>query len=185
MLILKQYIARYSLKGLFVVLVEEYFGFLLRNFPGYEGFMLRHLLYRLTFKKLGKEPTIHTNVRINHSYEIRAGNYISINWGTLIDGRGGIEIGDYALIGPNVYIGSTNHVIEPTPGVPRALQGHTAQPVKIGTNTWIGANSMVCPGVTIGDNSIVAAGSVVTKDVPESVLVAGNPAIVKRSLTPA
>ena len=182
MLVLKKYLARYRFRDILTVLVEEYGGFFLRNFPGYEGILLRHLLYRCTFKSLGRGSTIHTNVRINHSYRITAGQYLNINWGTLIDGRGGIEIGDYALIGPGVYIGSTNHIINPTRGEPRALQNHTDQPVKIGSNTWIGANCMICPGVTIGDNSIVAAGSVVTRDVPPMVLAAGNPAKVKRQL---
>ena len=142
MLVLKKYLARYRFRDILTVLVEEYGGFFLRNFPGYEGILLRHLLYRCTFKSLGRGSTIHTNVRINHSYKITAGQYLNINWGTLIDGRGGIEIGDYALIGPGVYIGSTNHIVNPTRGEPRALQNHTDRPVRIGSNTWIGANCM-------------------------------------------
>lgn len=182
MLVLKKYLERYRFRDVLCVLFEEYGGFFLRNFPGYEGILLRHLFYRLAFRRLGPSSTIHTNVRFNHAYRITAGQHLNVNWGTLIDGRGGIEIGDYALIGPSVYIGSTNHVVNPTRGEPRALQGHTDKPVKIGSNTWIGANSMICPGVTIGDDSIVAAGSVVTKDVPPCVMVAGNPAVVKRQL---
>ena len=65
------------------------------------------------------------------------------------------------------------------------MVGHINEPVKIGSNVWIGANSVICPGVTIGNNAIIAAGSIVTKDIPQAVLVSGNPAIIKRELSVA
>lgn len=82
------------------------------------------------------------------------------------------------LIGPNVFIGSSNHIVSPVKNRPRIFLGHVPGPVKIGDNVWIGANAVICPGVSIGDNSVIGAGSVVTKDLPASVLAAGSPACV-------
>ena len=144
---------------------------------------MRGLIYKTLFKKLGRHPLIWHNVYITHCFNIQAGQYFAINWGTHIDGRGGIEIGDHVLIGPNVFIGSSNHAIVPRAGQPRIFLGHEPAPVKIGNNVWIGANTVICPGVTIGDDSVIAAGSVVNANLPSAVLAAGNPAVVKRPLS--
>jgi acetyltransferase-like isoleucine patch superfamily enzyme len=142
----------------------------------------RWLFYKLTFKKLGRNPLIYSNVFITHSYNISAGTNLAIGRGAHIDGRGGINMGDYILIGPNVFIGSSNHDISGNFTRPRLLVGHRSRPVKIGSNVWIGANAVVCPGVNIGRNSIIGASSVVTKDVPEGVMAVGNPAKVIKDL---
>lgn len=76
------------------------------------------------------------------------------------------------MIGPNVGIYTAGHSIQPKD---RNKRGY-AIPIHIGNDVWIGGSSVILPGVTIGDNSVVAAGSVVTKDVPANVIVAGNPA---------
>jgi maltose O-acetyltransferase len=177
-----KFLKRHSIKQIFCLVLEEYLGFLFRYLPGYEGMYLRWLLGKITFKKIGKKILIWPNVFITHSYNINAGDFISINYGTHIDGRGGLELGNYVMIGPNVFIGSSNHIISDSDGEARFFGGHSPKPVKIGANVWIGANCVICPGVTIGKNVIIAAGSIVTKDFPDSVMVAGNPAILKKAL---
>jgi maltose O-acetyltransferase len=89
-----------------------------------------------------------------------------------------IRIGDNCLIGPDVGIYSAGHRIQPEGRIADVY----AQPVTIGNDVWIGGHSTILPGVTIGDGAVVAAGSVVTKDVPPRSLVAGNPAVFKKSI---
>lgn len=89
-----------------------------------------------------------------------------------------VRIGDDCMIAPNVGIYTAGHNIEPKD---RNKSGY-AIPIHIGHNVWIGGSSVILPGVTIGDSSIVAAGSVVTKDVPPNTIVAGNPAKVLKEI---
>nr|WP_234353687.1 DapH/DapD/GlmU-related protein [Gordonia iterans] len=111
---------------------------------------------------------------------IRIGERVFINSGCRFQDQGGITLGDDALIGHNVVIAGLNHAIAPD-------ERATTEPraVVIGARVWIGANSTLVPGVTVGDGSIVAAGSVVTKDVPPYMIVGGVPAHPgDRSLSP-
>lgn len=102
---------------------------------------------------------------------IKIGKNVFLNTGCSFQDRGGINIGDGALIGMNVTIATLNH------GLPLETRSTTySSPVVIGKNVWIGSNATILPGVTIGDNSVVAAGAVVTKDVPENTVVVGVPA---------
>lgn len=91
--------------------------------------------------------------------------------------QGGIFIGDGSLIGHNVVLATLNHAMDPED---RATM--IPAPIHIGKRVWIGANATVLPGVTIGDGAIVAAGAVVTKDVPENTVVGGVPARVMRKI---
>jgi acetyltransferase-like isoleucine patch superfamily enzyme len=88
---------------------------------------------------------------------------------------GGLDIGDNTQIGPHVTIVTDNHDL-----VNRNIL--KCRPVKIGKNVWIGAEAKIMPGVTIGDNAVIAGGSVVTKDVPADAIAGGNPAKVIRYL---
>ena len=96
---------------------------------------------------------------------------VFINSGCKFQDQGGVYIGENSLIGHNVILATLNHEMDPY---------HRAdlhpKPIHIGKRVWIGSGSMILPGITIGDNSIVGAGSIVTKDVPPNVIVAGNPA---------
>ena len=94
--------------------------------------------------------------------------------------EGKISIGDDCLIGPNVQILAVGHATDP---VQRLNKHNLCYPVMIGDNVWIGAGAIILPGVIIGDNSVVAAGAVVTKSVMQGTLVAGNPAVQKKSFT--
>ena len=115
----------------------------------------------------------------DHGHGIHLGENVFINnrW-TFLDGAL-ITIGDYTLIGPNVQIYTPQH---PMGYMERRITQEYAYPVTIGKDCWIGGGAIICPGVTIGDRCIVAAGSVVTRDVPDDSLVAGNPAVVKKKL---
>ncbi|MBG9446135.1 MULTISPECIES: sugar O-acetyltransferase [Bacillaceae] len=107
---------------------------------------------------------------------ISIGKNVFLNTGCSFQDRGGIRIGDGTMIGMNVTIATLNH------GLSLETRNTTyPSPVIIGKNVWIGSNATLLPGVTIGENSVVAAGAVVTKDVPENTVAAGVPAkIVKR-----
>jgi acetyltransferase-like isoleucine patch superfamily enzyme len=91
---------------------------------------------------------------------------------------GGIQIGDRVMIGPKVSLITAGHPVE----YEERRQFITAEPITIGNNVWIGAGATILPGVTIGDEAVIGAGAVVTKNVPASCLVGGNPASVIRNL---
>ncbi|WP_296611999.1 sugar O-acetyltransferase [Sphingomonas sp.] len=110
--------------------------------------------------------------------DIRVGRNVFINQNCTIYDLGGVDIGDDVLIGPNVSIITTGHPLEPS----RRRDGVTAAPIVIERNVWIAAGATIIGGVTVGENSVVAAGAVVTKDVPPNSLVAGVPAKVIRLL---
>jgi acetyltransferase-like isoleucine patch superfamily enzyme len=117
-------------------------------------------------------------VRSDHGVNIRVGQRVFINHGCTLNDIGGITIGDDVMIGPNVSLISSGHPVEPENRTRRI----TAAPIVIGHNVWIGASAMVLQGVTVGDDSVIAAGAVVTHDVPPATLVAGVPARVIREL---
>ena len=90
-----------------------------------------------------------------------------------------VYIGDRTMIGPNVTICTTGHPIDPTY---RDMVAHYSIPIHIGKNVWIGSNSVILPGVTIGDNTVIGAGSIVTRDIPENVVAVGNPCRILRTI---
>lgn len=118
-------------------------------------------------------PPFYTDFGKNTTF----GKNVFLNTGCSFQDRGGITIGDGALIGMNVSISTLNH------GFSKETRNTTySSPVVIGNNVWIGTGANILPGVTIGENSVVAAGAVVTKDVPADVIVAGVPAKVIKEL---
>jgi len=110
--------------------------------------------------------------------DIRVGRNVFVNQNCTFYDLGGLDICDDVMIGPNVNIITTGHPIEPS----RRRDGVTAKPIVIERNVWIGAGATIIGGVTVGENSVVGAGSVVTRDVPPNTLVGGNPAKVIRSI---
>lgn len=109
---------------------------------------------------------------------ITLGRRIFINSGCRFQDQGGAVVDDGCLIGHSTVPATLNHDLDPS----RRADMHPA-PIVIGTNVWIGSNATVLPGVTIGDNAVVAAASVVTKDVPANTVVVGSTARVVRSVT--
>lgn len=107
------------------------------------------------------------------------GSYVYANFNLTVVDDGEIYVGDKVMFGPNVTIATANHPIEP--GLrSKAMQYNKA--VHIGENVWVGANTVIVPGVSIGKNSVIGAGSVVTKDIPENVVAVGNPCRVLRPI---
>ncbi len=122
------------------------------------------------------EPPLHANWGRN-TY---LGNNVYANFNlTLVDDTD-IVIGDSVMIGPNVTIATAGHPVDPE------LRRKVAQfnlPVRIGNNVWIGGGVVILPGVSIGDDTVIGAGSIVTKDIPAGVVAVGNPCRVLRPIT--
>ncbi|EAJ2282061.1 sugar O-acetyltransferase [Campylobacter upsaliensis] len=108
---------------------------------------------------------------------IRVGKNFFMNSACTFMDRGGITIGDDVFIAPKVCLTTINHDFNP-----HNRKATFTKPIVIKDRVWIGINATICPGVTIGENSVVAAGSVVTKDVPPNVIVGGNPAKILKTL---
>jgi acetyltransferase-like isoleucine patch superfamily enzyme len=110
--------------------------------------------------------------------EMRIGRNVFINQNCTFYDLGGIDIADEVMLGPNVSIITSGHPLEPS----QRRSVTTGKPIVIERNVWIAAGATIIDGVTIGENSVVAAGSVVTKDVPANTLAGGNPARVIRGV---
>ena len=112
-------------------------------------------------------------------FRIKVGEHSFINKNCTFLDSGGITIGNYTKIGPNCGFYTPQH---PTNYLERRKPIETGMPIKIGDDCWIGGSVTICPGVTIGNRCIIAAGSVVIRDIPDDCLAAGNPAVVKKKL---
>lgn len=144
---------------------------------------LKGLYLRLVFgATIGRRVVFYPGIWIFPGRNLTLGDDVDLAHGALLTTGGGITIGDRTLVGYGTRILSSNHRIPELPG--RIFgSGHDHAPVTIGRDAWIGANCVILPGVTIGDETVVAAGSIVTKDLPAGVIAAGVPAkiIKKRS----
>jgi lipopolysaccharide O-acetyltransferase len=140
---------------------------------------------------VGKAFTTGTSVRLDAFSKFDKpimifGDYVQLNDGVHITAIEHVEIGSNTLIASRVFISDHNHGrynledVNSLPEIPPINRPLVSIPVKIGCNVWIGEQVCILPGVTIGDGAIVGAGSVVTKDVPARIIVAGNPAKIIR-----
>lgn len=128
--------------------------------------------------KRSKSIFIEPTFRCDYGYNIHVGENFYANFDCVMLDVCKIEIGDNCLLAPGVHIYTATH---PLDAIQRTAAVESGNPVTIGHNVWIGGRAIINPGVTIGDNVVVASGSVVVKDVPANVLVAGNPAqIIKK-----
>lgn len=128
---------------------------------------------RELFGAAGRNPTVLPTFCCDNGKNIRVGENFLANYNVTILDIAPVTIGDYVMIGPNTLITTVNHPLSPA-GRRRHLG--QARPVAIGRDVWIGGNCTILPGVTIGNNAVIAAGAVVTKDVPDNCVVAGVPA---------
>lgn len=153
---------------------ELYQAFLMR-LPGEPGQRRRQEYFTRRFGRCGEGIVMLQGVRILVVENMRVGRNFALAAQVMINATGGFEAGDDVLIGPGTKIWTMNHRFD-NPERPVNQQGFEAAPVRIGNDVWIAAQCIILPGVTIGDHSVVGAGSVVTRDVPPWTVVAGNPA---------
>jgi acetyltransferase-like isoleucine patch superfamily enzyme len=138
---------------------------------------VRALLSELTGQQLDPSVRVLPPFHTDSGRNLRFGRNVFVNHGCTAMDLGGIAIGDDVMIGPNVQLISSGHPLDPAT---RRAQITTA-PIDISRGAWIAAGATVLQGVTIGDDAVVAAGAVVTNDVPERTLVAGVPARIIRA----
>lgn len=153
--------------------------------------IIHSIVFKLAYKKIGTPFFIYSNVYIRNKSNIRFGNRITISHGAFISPTeleigdnvwignncflcGNVTIGNNVMIGPNVSIPGAEHNHQRI-DIPMCQQGNTIKGTILGNDIWIGANVVILDGIRIGDGVIVAAGSVVTKDIEPYVVVAGTP----------
>jgi len=139
-------------------------------------------IFRQLVGSAGQQPFVNPNFRVEFGRNIHVGDQFYANYDCVMLDGAPITIGDHVLFGPKVGLYTSNHLFDATE---RQNGGCIAKPITIGDRCWLAANVSVLPGVTIGDNTIVGAGSVVTHDLPSNVLAAGNPCRVLRPITAA
>jgi acetyltransferase-like isoleucine patch superfamily enzyme len=132
----------------------------------------------LTGRKVDDTFTLIPPFYSAYGLDIRIGRRVFINQCCTLYDMGGVDIADHVMIGPNVNIITTSHPLEPS----HRRASIEAKPIVIEKNVWIATGATIIGGVIVGENSVVAAGAVVTKNVPPNSLVAGVPAKVIRSL---
>jgi len=139
----------------------------------------RNRLLRELLGAFGDGSEIRPPLKCDYGYQTTIGARTFANWGLILLDVARISIGDDVQIGPNVQLLTATHPLEPGP---RRDKWEAAEPITIGDNVWLGGGVIVCPGVTIGADTVVGAGSVVTRDLPPRVLAIGSPARVVRPL---
>jgi acetyltransferase-like isoleucine patch superfamily enzyme len=132
---------------------------------------IRAILSEIIGQNIDPSTTVLAPFSTNFGKHTTIGKNVFINHGCSFLDLGGITIEDDVLIGPQVKLVTENHPVDPSNRKSLDLKS-----IHIGKNVWLGAGAIILPGVTVGENSIVAAGAVVTKDVPSNTIVGGVPA---------
>ena len=140
----------------------------------------REAILSKLLKSIGKGVHFEPNFRCEFGKGITIGDNFYANFDCVMLDGGGITIGNHVLLGPRVGIYTSNHAID---AEERIAGGCYAKPVVIEDNVWIGGGGQINQGVTIGKNSIIGSGSVITKDIPANVVAAGVPCKVIRPIT--
>lgn len=143
---------------------------------------VREASLRQLLKSVGPGTHFEPNFRCEFGFNITVGKSFYGNFDCVILDGGEVDIGDNVLFGPRVGIYTSNHAFDARE---RAAGACRAKPVRIGHSVWLGGGVNITPGVSIGNESIVGSGSVVTKDIPSGVIAAGVPARVIRAITDA
>ena len=140
---------------------------------------LRMEILQELFASVGSNITIEPPFHCDYGCHIHAGKNFYMNFNCIILDCATVAIGDDVMAGPGVHIYTAFHPLDAR----ERVQGlELAAPVSIGNRVWIGGGAIICPGVVIGDNTTIGAGSVVTRDIPANVFAAGNPCRVLRRL---
>lgn len=139
----------------------------------------RSAILKELFGSTGENIYIESSFRCDYGYNIHVGENFYANFDCVILDVCPVHIGDNCMLAPGVHIYTAAHPLDPKERVSGAEFGKS---VTIGDNVWIGGRAVINPGVTIGDNVVIASGAVVTKDVPDSVVVGGNPAKVMKKI---
>jgi maltose O-acetyltransferase len=138
----------------------------------------RLALLRELLGSLGEGTEIRPPLYCDSGFQTHVGARTFINLGVVLLDVGTIRIGDDVQVGPNVQFLTPTHPVEPEV---RRAKWEAARPISVGDNVWLGGGVIVCPGVSIGANTVVGAGAVVVRDLPANVVAVGNPARVIRS----
>ncbi len=149
------------------------------NLTRYSELEKRTAILREVFPEMGENVYIEPPFYANWGCNVHVGNNFYANFGLTVVDDADIFIGNDVMIAPHVTLATAGHPLDPD------LRKQVLQfnmPIHIGNNVWIGAHAVVLPGVTIGDNSVIGAGSIVTKDIPAGVLALGSPCHVVREI---
>lgn len=141
---------------------------------------LRNKIMKQLFKNVGENVWIEPDFRCEFGKNITIGDNVYINFGCIILDCSEVTIGSNTLLGPNIGLYAANHSTDATERINGGCYG---KPIHIGNNVWLGGDVKVLQGVTIDDNTIIGAGSIVTKDIPDNVIAVGNPCKVIRKIT--
>ena len=139
---------------------------------------IRHLLSQITGSEIDESVAVFTPLYINYGKHTRIGKNVFINFDCVFLDLGGITIEDNVLIAPKVSLLSEGH-----PASPQNRQSLVPGHIRIKKNAWIGAGAIILPGVTIGENAVVAAGAIVSKDVADNTIVGGVPAKIIKTIS--
>ena len=139
----------------------------------------RSQLLQDLFAEVSSNPQITPTFYCDYGSNIYVGDNLYLNYGCVILDCNTVYLGDNLLCGPYVQIYTAHHPIDPAL---RLTGREFASPVEIGNNVWMGGGAIICPGTSIGDNTTIGAGSVVTKSIPANVVAVGNPCRIVREL---
>jgi maltose O-acetyltransferase len=133
----------------------------------------RLALLRELLGSVGEGTEIRPPLHCDYGYQTHIGARTFINFGCVLLDVATITIGDDVQVGPNVQVLTPTHPVE---AEPRRAKWEAAKPISVGDNVWLGGGVIICPGVNIGENTVVGAGAVVVRDLPANVIAVGNPA---------
>lgn len=144
-----------------------------------EAFKERRTLLEELFGFFGAGSLINPTLKCDYGFNISVGKNCFFNFDCVLLDCNRIDIGDDVQFGPGVHVYTATHPMNATL---RKSGQELAKPVSIGAGAWLGGRAVVCPGVSIGENTVVGAGSVVTRNLPANVFAAGNPCKVIKAI---